>query len=211
MQSLKILDREGLEYGGSGGSSSGTPGVMLAIRTAGCAFETVIGYVEEVSTSLRPSPSAGRRSSDSMENGRTETEADKHEGEVRKEIYRSVVSEEWLAVCVGIVNGRFDANRERKERLRGEIARIGRGGKGGDRNGHGHENGDGKGLDDGAGWEDKEVRRARKREEGLRRKREMDEKKERGDSGMSGMNGQIDSIQEIPLDDGTELGGRLFS
>lgn len=136
VQSLKALDDE-------------EAGVMLAVRTAGCVFETVVGYVDE-----------------SVDG---------------QEVYRSVVGEEWLGVCVGVVNGRFGSNRERKERLRGEIRGLKMGGQ----------------SEDGE-WEDKEVRRARKRKEGLKVKRE----KEREDSEVFG------TVRNDNEDDG--LGDGLF-
>lgn len=124
VQSLKALDDEDCA------------GVMLAIRTAGCAFETVVGYVD-----------AGV--------GQQQAQQDEI-----AEVYRSVVAEAWLDVCASVVAGRFEANVERRERLRGELRRMR------------HKEGNaGKIVTaEGKKWEDKEVRRQRKREEGLRLK-----------------------------------------
>ncbi|KAI1617780.1 DUF207 domain-containing protein [Exophiala viscosa] len=74
------------------------------------------------------------------------------------EVMQSVVSEDYLAMCVNVVNERFAWNGERRERFRTELRRaMGRGGFG-------------QPQDE---WEDKEARRARKRQEGLaRQKRE---------------------------------------
>ncbi|KAK5319724.1 hypothetical protein LTR70_004908 [Exophiala xenobiotica] len=99
-------------------------GVMVGIRTAGLGFETVVGCVD----------------------GDGE--------ETEKEVYRGLVDEGYLRMCVGVVNRRFGWNVERRERLRGELGVLKR--RGGEER----------------GWEDSGVRRERKREEGLRRRQE---------------------------------------
>ncbi|RMZ81345.1 hypothetical protein DV738_g2142, partial [Chaetothyriales sp. CBS 135597] len=67
-------------------------GVMVAIRTAGLAFSTVVGDV-----------TLGQEESKSR---------------------RVVVSEDYLRMCLGVVDERFKANEERKKRLEEEIRRI---------------------------------------------------------------------------------------
>lgn len=112
VQSLRIMDDP--EHG-----------VMVAVRTAGLAFETAVGVVALI-----------------------------HDPE--REVMQSVVSEDYLAMCVGVVNERFAWNAERRERFRMELKRAtGRDGFGQAAN----------------GWEDQEARRVRKREEGLARQR----------------------------------------
>ncbi|KAJ9658508.1 hypothetical protein H2198_003660 [Neophaeococcomyces mojaviensis] len=115
VQSLKALDDE-------------AAGVMVAIRTAGVGFESVVGWVEE--------------------------------GGTGEEVYRSCVDEGLLSMYVQIVNGRFGWNEERRERLRVELEALKR-----------REEED---VGRRSEWEDKEVRRRRKREEGLRIKRDME-------------------------------------
>ena len=125
VQSLRHLDITELSSSSSSSPSStgaGGVGVMVAIRTAGLGFETVVGVVRE------------------------------HEG---REVLERIVGEEYLGLCVGVVNERFRWNEERRGRLRGELRRkMGRETVGG-------------GLE----WEDKEERKTRKREEGLERQR----------------------------------------
>ncbi|KAK5065158.1 hypothetical protein LTR84_000994 [Exophiala bonariae] len=105
VQSLRALD-------------DSTSGVMLAIRTAGLAFETVVGTMEG-------------------------------DNELKK-----IVNEQYLAMCARVVNERFRWNDERRERLRVEIRRV-------------RDQ-----LREAAEWEDEDVRRARKRREGLERQQE---------------------------------------
>lgn len=165
VQSLKILERQDQNQNGEAGV-----GVMVAVRTAGCGFESVIGYVEE---------SSGDEAAAAGEKG---------------EVYRSVVSEEWLGVLVAVVTGRFEENVGRRERFRAALGGVGVG------------NGDGM---VGEEWEDKEVRRRRKREEGLRVKREKEREgkgNRGGDGGANGEKGRGD--YEDDNDNG--LGGGLF-
>ena len=140
---------------------------MVAIRTAGLSFETVIGIV--------------KYSHDSESGTEIET-------------MEAIVSEEYLAMCFNVVNERFRWNEGRKERLRTEIreAFFGRAEK--------LER-----LD----WEDKEDRRRRKREEGLRRKEEIERLKgtER-DGTVRNWNGDGSSIageNAVVLDDILDL------
>ncbi|KEF61889.1 uncharacterized protein A1O9_03461 [Exophiala aquamarina CBS 119918] len=69
-------------------------GVMVAIRTAGLAFETVVGVVENV------------------------------EGQAQDQEVRRIVSEDYLAMCATVVNERFKWNDVRRERLRAETRRF---------------------------------------------------------------------------------------
>lgn len=86
---------------------------------------------------------------------------DAAEGE-QEEVYRGLVDEGYLRMCVGVVNGRFGWNGERRERLRAELGAL-----------TGAEE---KEKERERRWEDKDVRRERKREEGLRRKEERRER-----------------------------------
>ncbi|KAK5467979.1 hypothetical protein LTS15_000952 [Exophiala xenobiotica] len=129
LQSLRILDDP--EHG-----------AMVAVRTAGLAFETVVGVVSQ--------------SEVSADNG-GESE------EERQDVMMSLVSEDYLSMCVGVVNERFKWNDGRRERFREELrkamVREGLSVAEGER----AEN----------GWEDKDERRRRKRMEGLSRQRDM--------------------------------------
>lgn len=113
VQSLKALDDRA-----SGTSTDTTTGegcyihdngagVMVAIRTAGVAFESVIGYVEHSGTG------------DSQE-----SEKYGHAERTRREIYRSVLPDKALAMLLHVANERFKWNTLRKERLRAELARM---------------------------------------------------------------------------------------
>jgi tRNA wybutosine-synthesizing protein 3 len=121
VQSLKILDDP-------------EAGVMVAVRTAGLSFETVVGVVV----------------------GKDEGGDERGNGEGQDDgVMQSVVSEEYLAMCVDVVNERFRWNEERRERFRRELAAAT--GREDDRSRR--------------GWEDKEERRRRKMEEGLMKRR----------------------------------------
>lgn len=78
VQSLKILDEP-------------DSGVMVAVRTTGLSFETIVGTVV---------PS---------------------DGGDQEEVMQSVVDEKYLGMCVGVVNERFRWNDERRERFRREL------------------------------------------------------------------------------------------
>lgn len=108
VQSLKALD-------------DSDAGVMLAIRTAGLSFDTVIGMAETV---------AG---------GQTGTV---------EEVYKGLVDENYLRLCMKVINERFEWNVDRRERLRKEILQI-------------KQN-----LEKNAAWEDSETRKKRKKQEG---------------------------------------------
>lgn len=102
---------------------------MVAVRSTGLAFDTVIGY---------------------------QTDDD--------EVPVSIVSEEYLNLMVRVSGERFRVNEERIGRFRRKLLELVRGGV----KGAGEE------------WEDKEVRRDRKREEGLARQRALQEKDRQG-------------------------------
>ncbi|EXJ71931.1 uncharacterized protein A1O5_04432 [Cladophialophora psammophila CBS 110553] len=122
-------------------------GVMVAVRTAGLVFETVVGVVF---------PPPGCHAGDGGEGMVTE------EGETDGDVIQRVVSEEYLSLCAGVINERFQWNVERRERFRREL------------NSAMERDGLGPGPETRRpGWEDKEERRRRKREEGHQRQRMM--------------------------------------
>ncbi|KAK5073665.1 hypothetical protein LTR64_007198 [Lithohypha guttulata] len=82
VQSLKALDDE-------------EAGVMLAIRTAGLGFDTVVGCVEE-----------------------------QEDYDVLLQVDKSCVDEHYLRMCTGVINERFVWNNERKERLIRELVKL---------------------------------------------------------------------------------------
>ncbi|ETI23198.1 hypothetical protein G647_04995 [Cladophialophora carrionii CBS 160.54] len=125
VQSLRVLDPQEADKG-----------VMVAVRTAGLSFDTVVGYVDE--------------SKVEVDEGEGDTAAPQHNETVHR-----IVGEEYLRMCVAVVNQRFGWNEERRERFREELKRAM----------------EREGLASGVatGWEDKEARRKRKREEGLAR------------------------------------------
>jgi len=131
LQSLRILDDP--EHG-----------AMVAVRTAGLAFETVIGIVSQ-----------------------SEVSADCRESEEERDVMTSLVSEEYLSMCVGVANERFRWNDGRRERFREELRRAMA------REGLAMAVGAGEGEERREnGWEAKDERRRRKRMEGLSRQRE---------------------------------------
>ncbi|KIW71420.1 hypothetical protein PV04_03589 [Phialophora macrospora] len=147
VQSLRVLD-----------PAEADKGVMVAVRTAGLGFDTVVGYVAE------------------------REDEDGHEGTIHQ-----VVGEEYLRMCVEVVNERFGWNEERRERFRAELKRAMQ--REGMASGLGSEEVDGQDQRTSRlGWEDKEARRRRKREEGLAmqmRKREEGETATEDDTATS--------------------------
>jgi tRNA wybutosine-synthesizing protein 3 len=149
VQSLRVLD-----------PAEADKGVMVAVRTAGLGFDTVVGCVAE-------------RGEDGDHIIRDDDD---------DETFHRVVGEEYLRMCVEVVNERFGWNEERRERFRAELRRAM----------------EREGLDSGVGaeevgeqdqgrsrldWEDKEARRRRKREEGLARQmKKREEEKEGSDT-----------------------------
>ncbi len=131
LQSLRILD-------------DAEHGAMVAVRTAGLAFETVIGIVSQ-----------------------SEVSADCRESEEERDVMTSLVSEEYLSMCVGVVNERFKLNDGRRKRFREELRRAMA--REGLSIAVGVSEGEGRREN---GWEAKDERRRRKRMEGLSRQRE---------------------------------------
>jgi tRNA wybutosine-synthesizing protein 3 len=161
VQSLRVLD-----------PAEADKGVMVAVRTAGLGFDTVVGCVAE------------------REDGNHIIRDD-------DETFHRVVGEEYLRMCVEVVNELFAWNEERRERFRAELRRAM----------------EREGLDSGVGaeevgvrdqgrsrldWEDKEARRRRKREEGLARQmRKREEEKEGADTtdtDASALRQEVDSV-----------------
>ena len=81
VQSLRTLDPAEAEKG-----------VMLAVRTAGLSFATVVGIVHQDS-----------------------------DGSTEEEVVQRIVNEEYLAMCAVVVNERFQENKDRRERFRAEL------------------------------------------------------------------------------------------
>lgn len=135
VQSLRILDDP----------NEAERGVIVAVRTAGLGFETVVGLVREHAASAK-------------------TCGDDADGSPQR-----IVSEEYLALCVSVVNERFAWNVERRERLRRELSRAM------EKEGLGSETTSvaGENRNDSSVWEDKEDRRRRKREEGLAKRQDL--------------------------------------
>ena len=145
VQSLRSLDAE-----------EANKGVMVAVRTAGLSFETVVGKVvhrEQVKIGIDGSGGGGG-------NRNGEGEAGAVGVPQQANIIQTIVSEEYLALCAGVVNERFRWNDERRERFRRELqSAMEREGLSPTTEGD-NENGQ---------WEDREQRKRRKREEGLAR------------------------------------------
>lgn len=142
VQSLRVLDDP-------------DHGVMVAIRTAGLSFETVVGVV---------CPS----SSSSSTTGPNDEQPD-----TNREVIQSIVGEEYLAMCAGVVNERFRWNHERRERFRAELKRAMA------KEGFGGSSSSAESGEEPVQWEDKDARRRRKREEGLARQRKEREEERR--------------------------------
>ncbi|KIX93623.1 uncharacterized protein Z520_10529 [Fonsecaea multimorphosa CBS 102226] len=140
-------------------------GVMVAVRTAGLAFETVVGFA---STTRRDSPRESEGQSESQ-----------------SEVMHRVVSEEYLALCAGVVNERFAWNVQRRERFRRELKRAM------EKGGLGSETKEARSR-----WEDKDDRRRRKREEGLERQKLL----QNGATRDAVTAGQGDELQELDPD-----------
>ncbi|KAL9576246.1 MAG: hypothetical protein Q9212_007259, partial [Teloschistes hypoglaucus] len=131
---------------------------MVAIRSAGLAFESLIGRVVSPSPPSRPSQDLGSAEYDDDVDGDV---GDERADRGSEEMIEALVSEKYLEMLVGIANARFEANTERMRRF--EELLFGAG------------DGDGGTVKD--GWEDGEMRRERKRAEGLRRREEVKGKK----------------------------------
>lgn len=94
--------------------------------------------------------------------GYCEEDNDRSSSPDTEPIIRSLVSEEYLQMLIAISNERFVVNAERKDRFRACLLDL--------------CSGQGKGKK--AGWEDAEMRRERKRAEGLKRREEMKAREE---------------------------------
>ncbi|TID19356.1 DUF985 domain-containing protein [Venturia nashicola] len=118
------------ESGAMGLSSSmdGTVTPMVAVRSTGLGFDSIIGYQN-------------------------------NDGNIR-----SLVTEEYLELLINTANERFKTNNERIERFRSGLTLFYHAGKAKN------------GGDSGSSWEDKDERKARKREEGLAKQKEKLEK-----------------------------------
>lgn len=205
LQSLRCLcyATAAIVNSGGGGAATDDEAVdasaspVVAVRSAGLALESVIGYVER---RLVPGSSSGggNTTTNKQGTGETETEVD---------VPRSLVSESYLRLLLDAANARFARNEERKARFRDQLLRMcgagagtgagtgtgtgaGVGTAGADDDGVGSgpratnttkAKGSGKGRERGKGkkeaageeWEDAEVRRQRMRAEGLRRRDEL--------------------------------------
>lgn len=120
---------------------------MVAVRSAGLAFESLIGRV------AAPARDFG---SDNDNNNNNNHDGGDEGG--NREVIEALVSEEYLEILMGIANARFAANGERMRRF--ERLLFNRAG-----------DGDSGSVDE--GWEDGAKRRERKRAEGLRRREEV--------------------------------------
>ncbi|KAG9790378.1 hypothetical protein KCU88_g1291, partial [Aureobasidium melanogenum] len=127
-------------------------GVMVAVRTAGLAFETVVGVV-----------SGDRDTADHLEEIET--------------VYK-LVDENYLAVCAGVVNERFRWNDDRRERFRAELRKaVVSTTAAASAAPCGTEDTAAPATRTESRWEDKDERRRRKREEGLKRQKEAEKMK----------------------------------
>ena len=135
---------------------------MVAIRSAGLAFESVIGLVRSRKhTCCDPVEDDGNANQESgMEGGQREGE----------EIIEALVTEEYVEMLVEIANHRFVANRKRMKRFEETLFKD-----------------EGK-----KEWEDGERRRERKRREGLEKREEVKRSGKRGDGGVSIVSGSDD-------------------
>jgi len=98
-------------------------------------------------------------------------------------IVRSLVSEAYLAMLVAMSNERFGVNAERKERFRGGLMVA--------------FSGDAKSGKKMTEWEDPDVRKERKRAEGLARKKMLEDQRRAAEMGtedesLAGLEGEND-------------------
>lgn len=140
---------------------------MVAVRSAGLALGAIIGYYID--------------STPTKKKNESEEGVNDHEVEEQNEQkVRSMVAEEYLDVLVRLANERFEVNRDRMRRF--EEGLLGRGGvelEGGDDRNEGVEGTEWPKAK--VEWEDKELRRARKRAEGLAMKEATSEKQKQGE------------------------------
>ena len=130
-------------------------GVMVGIRTMGVGFSTVVGVASEWS--------GGESAEERLQHAEVKT----------------LVSEEYLGMCVGVVNEKFEANEERRRRLEGELTRVV------------EKEGRGEG-------ESKEEKWERKRREGLKRQ-ERQEEENRGGEIEEGVNGWDKDVDDVDI------------
>ena len=121
---------------------------MVAVRTSGLAFQSVIGYT------MDDGPVDDDGDGEEDDEAREEEEREKEEKEEGEKIH-SLVSPEHLRLLLDIANGRFHANKLRMQRFEDELFK-------GD-----HEK---KKAEE---WEESTVRQARKKTEGLHKQEEM--------------------------------------
>ncbi|KAJ5825255.1 hypothetical protein N7474_002393 [Penicillium riverlandense] len=112
---------------------------------------------------------------DNDNNNDNDSDEDDHEP-----IVRSLVSEEYLAMLVAMSNERFGVNSERRERFRGALISAF----------SGEDANKGKKA---AQWEDPDVRKERKRAEGLARKKFLEEQKHKA----AGMQTREESFDDV--------------
>lgn len=140
---------------------------MVAIRTAGLALGAIIGCCTD-STPIKQ---------------KTEGQEAVNDHEVEEENdekVTSMVTEEYLDVLVRLSNERFEVNRERMRRFEeGLLGREGAELKGGECRNRGVEGREW--PKEKVEWENREVRRARKRAEGLAMKEAMIERQGKKD------------------------------
>ena len=156
------------------------------------AAATASGFRESGLQSLRclegdegPSPVVGVRSSGlALESviGYCDDDGD-DENDGDEPIVRSLVSEAYLAMLVAMSNERFGVNAERKERFRGGLMVA--------------FSGDAKSGKKMTEWEDPDVRKERKRAEGLARKKMLEDQRRAAEMGtedesLAGLEGEND-------------------
>ncbi|KAL8864782.1 MAG: hypothetical protein Q9174_007224 [Haloplaca sp. 1 TL-2023] len=152
---------------------------MVAVRSAGLAFESVIGIV-------RPAnffPGNESRDGVDMRDGSAKLTSDGYgtggSGREGEEIVQALVTEEYLEMVVGIANQRFVANGKRVRRFEEMLFQ-----------------------DDGKKeWEDGEERRQRKRREGLERREKGQRDGKTKDGGV-----EVGSVSDDNGDPSVEVG-----
>ena len=143
---------------------------MVAVRSAGLALGAIIGCCID-STPTK------------QKNGGEEGVNDHKVEEENKEKVTSMVTEEYLDVLVRLANERFEVNKERMRRF--EEGLLGRGGF--ELEGEEDRNGGVQGREWLKGkieWEDKELRKLRKRAEGLAMKKAMTSERQEKKDGV---------------------------
>ena len=111
---------------------------MVAVRSAGLGFESVVGIVDD--------DDGGNGEHEGWEDGDGTSAQDQG---AREDRCRAVIGEDMLRLFVGVVNGRFVENERRRNRFMHELRRA-------------------MGNEEEVDWEDQAIRRQRKREEGIK-------------------------------------------